>query len=83
MTIIDPSFHFESDSSHYIVTDMKIKLLVSLFAVFSNFVWGYAIVAQKKIRHVPSIKISYFIGIQFIFISSIAQNLGLAAPVTT
>ena len=63
--------------------DIKIKLLISLFAIFSNFVWGYAIVCQKKIKHVPSIKISYFLGIQFLFLSSVAQNLGLAAPVTT
>jgi len=82
MSWIDPSFHFTSDSSHYLVTDVRVKLLVSLFAVFSNFVWGYAIVSQKKIRHVPSIKISYFLGIQFVFVSSIAQNLGFAAPVT-
>jgi drug/metabolite transporter (DMT)-like permease len=83
MSLVDPSFHFSSDSGHYIVTDIKTKILVALFAIFTNLVWGYAIVSQKKIKHIPSIKISYFLGIQFIFVSSIAQNLGFAAPVTT
>jgi drug/metabolite transporter (DMT)-like permease len=62
MTLIDPEFEINSSYEHYDVTDIKIKILFSLLAVLTNVIWGYAIVVQKKIKHLQGIKISFFLG---------------------
>jgi hypothetical protein len=64
------------------VTDIKLKILYSFILVLANVIWGYAIVCQKNIKHVPGIKISYFLGIQFVVTSGAAINLGAAEPVS-
>lgn len=63
MTLIDPTYEITSSFEHYAVTDVKLKILLSFVAVLTNVAWGYAIVTQKKISHLPGIKISYFLGI--------------------
>jgi drug/metabolite transporter (DMT)-like permease len=76
MSQLNDDYHQESSYEHYLVEDIKIKLLLSFIAVLSNLIWAYAIVLQKKIKHVPGIKISYFLGLELIFSSSIVYSFG-------
>lgn len=82
MTIIDPTFEIASSFEHYTVTDVRLKILFSFIAVLTNAVWGYAIVVQKKINHVPGIKISFFLGIEFVMTSGTTISFGNVKPVT-
>ena len=81
MTLIDPAFETTSSFEHYTVTDAGLKILFSFVAVLTNIVWGYAIVVQKKISHVPGIKNSYFLGIEFVVTSGTALSFGGIEPV--
>lgn len=82
MKLIDPNFEMHTTYQNYYVTDIRLKVLFSIVAFLSNIIWGYAIVSQKNISHLPGIKISFFLGIQFVFISAIIQCFGFVQPIT-
>jgi hypothetical protein len=64
------------------VSDIKTKIIFSLLAVLTNVIWGFAIVAQKQVKHMPGIKISFFLGVEFIFTSGASYNFGIVDPVS-
>ena len=63
LTFIDLDYSPKSTFTHYKSHDPTVKMLLALLAVLSNVGWAYAIVIQKRISHVPGIKISYFLGV--------------------
>jgi drug/metabolite transporter (DMT)-like permease len=82
MSLLDPAFEITTTYQNYQVTDTKLKILFAFLALLSSLLWGYAIVLQKKIRHVSGLQISFFLGVEFIFTSCVSSNLGLVPPIT-
>ena len=69
--------HKEQTNYHnYVVEDIYMKAFFSFLFTLGNLVWAYAIIAQKRIRNQPGIKISYFLGLQFICSSALCYSFG-------
>lgn len=71
LSMIDPTYKPESDFKNYIVDDPTMKIMLSGIAVLCNIGWAFSIVGQKKIAHVPGIKISYHLGLEFILLAGL------------
>ena len=63
MTLIDPTFQISSNYEHYVVTNIGVKILCAFILIFAYFLWSYGIIIQKKISHIPSLQISFFLGL--------------------
>jgi drug/metabolite transporter (DMT)-like permease len=75
MALIDPTYTPKSDFKNYMKTDPTVKIILSGMAILFNVGWAYATVNQKKISHIPGIKISYKLGIDFILMAGFALCL--------
>lgn len=77
MTLIEPSFTVTTTFANYHVTDIQTKIIYSLLAVLTNVVWAYGIVIQKKVKHLPGITTSFYLGVWFILTSGVSSNVGI------
>jgi drug/metabolite transporter (DMT)-like permease len=71
LPLIDPTYTPRSDFENYIVDDPIMRIGLSSIAILFNICWAYSIVGQKKISHVPGIKISYHLGLEFIVVAGL------------
>lgn len=67
---------------HYKVGSIGYKMLLSLIFVASSFAWAYAVVLQKKLLHIKTLTIIFYMGIEYMVVSGLICVLGVVPPIS-
>lgn len=76
LLFLDKDYKASTTFKHYKTDSVALKSLVAFVGIVINVFWAYAMVIQKKVKHVPGIKISLFLGIEMLFTSAVAYMMG-------
>ena len=52
------------------------KVVFCIIGLLFNVFWAFAIVSQKRISHLPAIKISFYLGVELLIVSGIVYSSG-------